>query len=66
MKEWLKKLIAQRKADIQKKEEERAALDKKVEACTDINEMKRFNAEARALGETLLKLKNQIIRNLWR
>lgn len=60
MKEWLKKLIAQRKADIQKKEEERAALDKKVEACTDINEMKRFNAEARALGETLLKLKEEL------
>lgn len=60
IKEFLKKLIEEKRAAIKKKEQERTALEQRADACTDINEMKRINSEARALGETLVTLKKEL------
>lgn len=60
LKEYLEKVVAEKRAAIQKKEQERTALEQRADACNDINEMKRINAEARALGETLVTLKKEL------
>lgn len=60
LKEFFKKLIAEKRAAIQKKEQERVTLEQRADACNDIDEMKRINAEARALGDTLLALKKEL------
>ena len=60
MKEFLQNLINGKKEEIRKAEQRRTELETDLEKSQDIGEVKRINAEARSLGETLVKLKEEL------
>ena len=60
MKEFLQKLIANKKDEIRQAEANKVELEKRIDASNDIDELKRINGKARSLGETLVKLKEEL------
>lgn len=60
IKEYLQKQVDKKKEEIRQAEQKRTDLEKRLEASNSIDEVKRFNTEARSLGETLVKLKDEL------
>lgn len=60
LKEYLQKLVDTKKEEIRNADQKRTDLQKQIDASNNIDEVKRFNTEARSLGETLIKLKEEL------
>lgn len=60
IKEYLQKQVDNKKNEIREAEQRKTELEKRSDASNDFEELKRINVEARSLGETLTKLKDEL------